>query len=136
MVESGAPKDICAKVFWPILDLTCSVQSIPVLTTVSPTKSQYWADISTDDYHSKVSKMFKSKERKISEATSMTTCPFYTQVQVLCIGTDQTIGRFYAAGEIVSGIHGACRLGSNAIPECLIFGRIAGRNAAGESARS
>jgi flavocytochrome c len=38
----------------------------------------------------------------------------------------------YAAGEVVGGVHGACRLGSCAIPECLIFGRIAGKNAAAE----
>jgi flavocytochrome c len=37
---------------------------------------------------------------------------------------------FYAAGEVTGGIHGACRLGSCAIIDCLVFGRIAGRNAA------
>jgi len=42
------------------------------------------------------------------------------------------IGRLYAAGEATGGIHGACRLGSCAITECLVFGRIAGRNAATE----
>jgi flavocytochrome c len=36
----------------------------------------------------------------------------------------------YAAGEVTGGVHGACRLGSCAITECLVFGRIAGRNAA------
>ena len=36
----------------------------------------------------------------------------------------------YAAGEVAGGVHGACRLGSCAITECLVFGRIAGRNAA------
>ena len=36
----------------------------------------------------------------------------------------------YAAGEVVGGIHGACRLGSCAVTDCLVFGRIAGRNAA------
>ena len=36
----------------------------------------------------------------------------------------------FAAGEITGGVHGACRLGSCAITECLVFGRIAGRNAA------
>ena len=39
----------------------------------------------------------------------------------------------YAAGEVAGGVHGACRLGSCAIPDCLVFGRIAGRNAAGGS---
>lgn len=37
----------------------------------------------------------------------------------------------YAAGEVTGGVHGACRLGSCAITDCLVFGRIAGRNAAG-----
>ncbi len=36
----------------------------------------------------------------------------------------------YAAGEVTGGVHGACRLGSCAITDCLVFGRIAGRNAA------
>ena len=39
----------------------------------------------------------------------------------------------YAAGEVVGGIHGACRLGSCAIIDCLVFGRITGRNAAAET---
>lgn len=37
----------------------------------------------------------------------------------------------FAAGEVVGGTHGASRLGSAAIAECIVFGRIAGRNAAG-----
>ncbi|MFC1870949.1 flavocytochrome c [Chloroflexota bacterium] len=44
----------------------------------------------------------------------------------------QTVNGLYAAGEVVGGIHGACRLGSCAITDCLVFGRIAGRNAASE----
>ncbi len=36
----------------------------------------------------------------------------------------------FAAGESVGGPHGASRLGSCAIPDCLVFGRIAGKNAA------
>ena len=38
----------------------------------------------------------------------------------------------YAAGEITGGVHGACRLGSCAITECFVFGRIAGKNSAEE----
>lgn len=49
------------------------------------------------------------------------------------INTDRKpISRLYAAGEVTGGIHGACRLGSCAVTECFVFGRIAGRNAAGE----
>ena len=36
----------------------------------------------------------------------------------------------YAAGEFVGGVHGNNRLGGNAIADCIVFGRIAGRNAA------
>jgi fumarate reductase flavoprotein subunit len=36
----------------------------------------------------------------------------------------------YAAGEITGGIHGTNRLGGNAIVDCIVFGEIAGRNAA------
>jgi flavocytochrome c len=38
----------------------------------------------------------------------------------------------FAAGEVTGGIHGACRLGSCAITECLVIGRIAGRAASRE----
>ena len=39
-----------------------------------------------------------------------------------------TINGLYAAGEVVGGVHGASRLGSCAITECIVFGRIAGQN--------
>lgn len=44
------------------------------------------------------------------------------------------IPKFYAAGEITGGVHGSNRLGSNAIPDAVVFGRIAGINAAAEKA--
>ena len=36
---------------------------------------------------------------------------------------------FYACGEVTGGIHGANRLGGNAIADIVVFGRIAGQNA-------
>lgn len=36
----------------------------------------------------------------------------------------------WAAGEITGGVHGANRLGGSSLLECVVFGRIAGRNAA------
>ena len=38
----------------------------------------------------------------------------------------------YAAGEVTGGVHGAVRLGSVAMADCVVFGRIAGKNAAKE----
>ncbi len=35
----------------------------------------------------------------------------------------------FACGEVVGGIHGANRIGGNAITEAHVFGRIAGRSA-------
>ena len=44
----------------------------------------------------------------------------------------QPIPGFYAAGEVTGGVHGACRLGNCAVADCLVNGRIAGHNAAGD----
>jgi len=46
---------------------------------------------------------------------------------------NQVIPGLFAAGEIAGGIHGTNRLGGNAILECIVFGRIAGYNAALEN---
>ncbi len=43
------------------------------------------------------------------------------------------IPKLYAAGEVCGGVHGSNRLAGNSIPECIVFGRIAGINASKES---
>ena len=40
----------------------------------------------------------------------------------------------YACGEVTGGVHGAVRLGGVAMATCIVFGRIAGKNAAKEKA--
>jgi len=55
-----------------------------------------------------------------------------TKAQVMDLNR-QPIAGFYAAGEITGGIHGACRLATCAITDCLVYGRIAGKNAAANS---
>ncbi|KAF0156346.1 MAG: Flavocytochrome c [Syntrophaceae bacterium] len=52
------------------------------------------------------------------------------KAQALDIMADKPIPGLYAAGEVTGGVHGAVRLGSCATLDCLIFGRIAGQNAA------
>jgi flavocytochrome c len=59
-----------------------------------------------------------------------------TKAQALDLMTDKPIPGLYAAGEATGGVHGAVRLGSCAVIDCLVFGRIAGRNAAAEKAWS
>ena len=56
-----------------------------------------------------------------------------TGARVLSMKTGKPIPGLYAAGEVTGGIHGASRLGSCAIADCLVMGRIAGKNAASEN---
>ena len=42
----------------------------------------------------------------------------------------EAIPGLYAAGEVTGGIHAGNRLGGNAIADCMVYGRIAGTNAA------
>lgn len=52
--------------------------------------------------------------------------------QVIDVKTDKPIPGLYAAGESTGGVHGAVRLGSCATLDCLVNGRIAGKNIAKE----
>jgi flavocytochrome c len=47
------------------------------------------------------------------------------------IGTnDQWVRGLWAAGEVAGGVHGKNRLGGNSLLDCVVFGRIAGREVA------
>ena len=50
------------------------------------------------------------------------------KAQVISANTAKPIPGLYAAGEVTGGTHGASRLGSVAIADCLTFGMIAGEN--------
>ncbi|MEG0752268.1 MAG: FAD-binding protein, partial [Angelakisella sp.] len=52
-----------------------------------------------------------------------------TDAQVLK-ADGSVINGLWAAGEVTGGIHGANRLGGNALTDTVVFGRIAGANAA------
>ena len=79
--------------------------------------------------------------------TKIETAPFYAVIEKpsvhhtmggLTINTDAevlnedgtAIKGLYAAGEVTGGIHGGNRVGGNAIADIMVFGRIAGKNAA------
>ena len=51
-----------------------------------------------------------------------------TKAQVISANTDKPIPGLFAAGEVTGGTHGASRLGTVAITDCLTFGLIAGEN--------
>ena len=42
----------------------------------------------------------------------------------------EAIPGLYAAGEVTGGVHGANRLGGNAVADIVVFGRIAAQTAA------
>ena len=50
--------------------------------------------------------------------------------EVLDVRSDKPIGQLFAAGEATGGVHGAVRLGSCAVTDCLVYGRVAGQTAA------
>lgn len=52
------------------------------------------------------------------------------RARVLSVEDDQPIPHLYAAGEITGGLHGVGYLGSCGLLDALVFGRIAGREAA------
>ena len=52
-----------------------------------------------------------------------------TETEVLDTNGNAIPG-LYAAGEVCGGIHAGNRLGGNAMTDFLVFGRIAGENAA------
>jgi fumarate reductase (CoM/CoB) subunit A len=51
-------------------------------------------------------------------------------------GAQTSVQGLYAAGAVSGGVHGANRLGSNSLIDILVFGEIAGRNAAQETLRA
>lgn len=59
------------------------------------------------------------------------TCFLFLQIdshaRVLLEESHEPIQNLYAAGESTGGVHGADRLGGNSLLECVVFGRIAGK---------
>ena len=58
-----------------------------------------------------------------------------TETQVIS-AEGQPIAGLYAAGETTGGVHGGNRIGGNAVCDFVVFGRIAGKNAAAFAAQA
>ena len=66
------------------------------------------------------------------ERMEVTPTAHYTMggIKVEAQTTSTTIPGLFAVGEVTAGIHGANRLGGNSLADILVFGKIAGKNAA------
>ncbi|XP_057302875.1 uncharacterized protein LOC130637037 isoform X1 [Hydractinia symbiolongicarpus] len=53
-----------------------------------------------------------------------------THANVVMAQSSSVLDGLYAAGEVSGGVHGNNRLGGNSLLECVVFGRIAGKEAA------
>ncbi len=57
------------------------------------------------------------------------------RAQVKASGSEGVVAGLFAAGEVTGGVHGRMALGGNTLTDALVFGRIAGREAALSAAR-
>ena len=53
-----------------------------------------------------------------------------TSVLGECVKGGKPLPGLYVAGEAAGGVHGNNRLGGNSLLDCVVFGRVAGRNCA------
>merc|ERR1719188_1586932 len=53
-----------------------------------------------------------------------------TSVLGECVKAGKALPGLYVAGEAAGGVHGNNRLGGNSLLDCVVFGRVAGRNCA------
>ena len=100
-----------------------------------------------DEFNSHVDDKSKDEFGRTLYSTKIDDAPFYAAPRVptahhtmggVQIDTEthvidtegNVIPGLFAAGEVTGGIHGANRLGGNALTDTVVFGRIAGRNAA------
>ena len=72
---------------------------------------------------------FWATPRKPSIHHTMGGLEINTDAQVLDVDGNVIPG-LYAAGEVTGGIHAGNRVGGNALPDIIVFGRIAGQSAA------
>jgi len=77
-----------------------------------------------------------SREINLGKLPVAPTVHFFMGGIIINENSETGINGLYAAGEVCGGIHGANRLGGNAIGETLVFGTIAGRRAAASAVSS
>ena len=126
IIVGNTLEDLCSKLGWDYESVQAQVDS-------------YNANVEnnavTDEYGRKLFTIKQEKgpwyaiPRTPSIHHTMGGVVINTSAQVLD-AEGNVISGLYAAGEVTGGIHGANRVGGNALVDCITYGRIAGNSAA------
>ena len=89
------------------------------------------ADYSSMSISSQTLALYKNKMSFDAQAVKITPACHHTMGGLQADKDCRTdLSGLFAAGEVVGGIHGANRMGGNALSEALVFGEVAGKQAA------
>lgn len=120
-------EELCAKINVPVETLKATIEDFN--KCVDGEKKD---DFGRTLYSTKLTKgPYVATPRKVSVHHTMGGLKINDKAQVLD-ANNNVIKGLYAAGEVTGGIHGANRLGGNAVADITIFGTIAGENIAKE----
>ena len=121
-------EELCKKINVPVENLEATIEDFN--KCVDGEKKD---DFGRTLYSTKLTKgPYIATPRKVSVHHTMGGLKINEKAQVLDINNNVIKG-LYAAGEVTGGIHGANRLGGNAVADITIFGTIAGENIAKEN---
>lgn len=120
-------EELCTKINVPVETLKATIEDFN--KCVDGEKKD---DFGRTLYSTKLTKgPYVATPRKVSVHHTMGGLKINDKAQVLDTNNNVIKG-LYAAGEVTGGIHGANRLGGNAVADITIFGTIAGENIAKE----
>lgn len=120
-------EELCTKINVPVETLKATIEDFN--KCVDGEKKD---DFGRTLYSTKLTKgPYVATPRKVSVHHTMGGLKINDKAQVLD-ANNSVIKGLYAAGEVTGGIHGANRLGGNAVADISIFGTIAGENIAKE----
>lgn len=120
-------EELCEKINVPVENLKTTIEDFNKCV-----EGEKKDDFGRTLYSTKLTKgPYVATPRKVSVHHTMGGLKINDKAQVLD-ANNNVIKGLYAAGEVTGGIHGANRLGGNAVADITIFGTIAGENIAKE----
>jgi fumarate reductase (CoM/CoB) subunit A len=108
-----------------------AVDGALLLDTRAMTGEQWNLTPVSESMHEFLESRYGCRERPLR---TFPTCHFWMGGVVIDEGGATEIPGLYAAGEVTGGLHGANRMGGNALTETVVFGALAGASAAAYTA--